>query len=152
MPPFTLASRAKQTFQALVRNSATQDEPFVDVLPPGSHPDTRSVRAANTCRIAVHRPQGGNVLVVLVGHRQPRQGGCGPGRAEFEHHVWPTGNGRSGTAGGVSVTLTAAPGGLPELPSNAPVTSRGLAFLNQTLEDIVMNVATEMPLTVRLHQ
>jgi N-acetyl-gamma-glutamyl-phosphate reductase len=35
------------------------------VLPPGSHPDTRSVRAANTCRIAVHRPQGGNVLVVL---------------------------------------------------------------------------------------
>ena len=42
-----------------------QDEPFVDVLPPGSHPDTRSVRAANLCRIAVHRPQGGNVVVVL---------------------------------------------------------------------------------------
>ena len=40
-------------------------EAFVDVLPPGSHPDTRSVRAANTCRIAVHRPQGGNMLVVL---------------------------------------------------------------------------------------
>lgn len=40
-------------------------EAFVDVLPPGSHPDTRSVRAANVCRIAVHRPQGGNVLVVL---------------------------------------------------------------------------------------
>ena len=32
------------------------NEPFVDVLPPGSHPDTRSVRAANVCRIAVHRP------------------------------------------------------------------------------------------------
>jgi N-acetyl-gamma-glutamyl-phosphate reductase len=31
-------------------------EPFVDVMPTGSHPDTRSVRAANTCRIAVHRP------------------------------------------------------------------------------------------------
>ena len=31
-------------------------EPFVDVMPAGSHPDTRSVRAANTCRIAVHRP------------------------------------------------------------------------------------------------
>lgn len=41
------------------------DEPFVDVLPAGSHPDTRSVRAANTCRIAVHRPQGGDVVVVL---------------------------------------------------------------------------------------
>jgi len=37
----------------------------VDVLPPGSHPETRSVRAANTCRLAVHRPQGGDTLVVL---------------------------------------------------------------------------------------
>ena len=25
-------------------------------MPPGSHPDTRSVRAANVCRIAVHWP------------------------------------------------------------------------------------------------
>jgi N-acetyl-gamma-glutamyl-phosphate reductase len=41
------------------------EELFVDVLPPNSHPETRSVRAANLCRIAVHRPQGGNVLVVL---------------------------------------------------------------------------------------
>jgi N-acetyl-gamma-glutamyl-phosphate reductase len=40
-------------------------EYFVDVLPARSHPDTRSVRAANTCRIAVHRPQGGDTLVVL---------------------------------------------------------------------------------------
>ena len=40
-------------------------EPFVDVLPPGSEPDTRSVRAANTCRIAVHRPHGGDMLVVI---------------------------------------------------------------------------------------
>ena len=40
-------------------------EYFVDVLPAKSHPDTRSVRAANTCRIAVHRPQGGDTLVVL---------------------------------------------------------------------------------------
>jgi len=47
-------------------------EPFVDVMPAGSHPDTRSARAANVCRIAVHRPpeQGGNAgrrdtLVVL---------------------------------------------------------------------------------------
>jgi N-acetyl-gamma-glutamyl-phosphate reductase len=41
------------------------DEPFVDVLPPGSHPETRSVRAAHICRIAIHRPQGGDTLVVL---------------------------------------------------------------------------------------
>lgn len=41
------------------------DEPFVDVMPAKSHPETRSVRAANICRIAVHRPQGGDTLVVL---------------------------------------------------------------------------------------
>lgn len=40
-------------------------EPFVDVMPAGSHPETRSVRGANTCRIAVHRPQGGDTVVVL---------------------------------------------------------------------------------------
>jgi N-acetyl-gamma-glutamyl-phosphate reductase len=40
-------------------------EPFVDVLPPGSHPDTRSVRGSNVCRIAVHRPQGGDTVVIL---------------------------------------------------------------------------------------
>jgi len=40
-------------------------EPFVDVLPAGSHPDTRSVRASNQCRIAIHRPQGGDTVVVL---------------------------------------------------------------------------------------
>ncbi|WP_333843107.1 N-acetyl-gamma-glutamyl-phosphate reductase [Pelomicrobium sp.] len=40
-------------------------EVFVDVLPAGSHPDTRSVRGANLCRIAVHRPQGGDTLVIL---------------------------------------------------------------------------------------
>lgn len=40
-------------------------EPFVDVLPTGSHPETRSVRGANHCRIAVHRPQGGDTVVVL---------------------------------------------------------------------------------------
>ena len=41
------------------------NEPFVDVMPAGSHPDTRSVRGANHCRIAVHRPQGGDMVVVL---------------------------------------------------------------------------------------
>lgn len=40
-------------------------EAFVDVMPAGSHPDTRSVRGANHCRIAVHRPQGGDTVVVL---------------------------------------------------------------------------------------
>jgi N-acetyl-gamma-glutamyl-phosphate reductase len=42
------------------------NEPFVDVMPPGSTPETRSVRAANVCRLAVHRPQGGEMVVVLA--------------------------------------------------------------------------------------
>ncbi len=42
-----------------------QGETFVDVLPAGKHPETRSVRASNVCRIAVHRPQGGDTLVIL---------------------------------------------------------------------------------------
>ena len=42
-----------------------KDEPFVDVMPEGSHPETRSVRGANHCRIAVHRPQDGETVVVL---------------------------------------------------------------------------------------
>ncbi len=41
------------------------NEPFVDVLPMGSHPETRSVRGSNLCRIAVHRPQGSDTVVVL---------------------------------------------------------------------------------------
>ena len=40
-------------------------ESFVDVLPAGSHPETRTVRGVNHCRLAVHRPQGGDTLVVL---------------------------------------------------------------------------------------
>jgi N-acetyl-gamma-glutamyl-phosphate reductase len=40
-------------------------ERFVDVMPSGSHPETRSVRASNMCRIAVHRPQGSDIVVVL---------------------------------------------------------------------------------------
>src|SRR5262249_28454497 len=41
-------------------------EPLLDAMPPPSHPDTRSVPAANLCRIAVHRPQGGDTAVVLA--------------------------------------------------------------------------------------
>ena len=34
-------------------------------MPAGTHPETRSVRGANQCRIAVHRPQGRDIVVVL---------------------------------------------------------------------------------------
>ncbi len=40
-------------------------EPFVDVLEPGSYPETRNVRGANLCHVAVHRPQDGDTVVVL---------------------------------------------------------------------------------------
>jgi N-acetyl-gamma-glutamyl-phosphate reductase len=53
-----------QDLQALYE-ARYADEYFVDVLPPGAHPETRSVRGANHCRIAVHRPQQGAVVVVL---------------------------------------------------------------------------------------
>lgn len=42
------------------------NEPFVDVLPAGSHPQTRSVKGSNVCRVAVHRPQGRDTVVVLA--------------------------------------------------------------------------------------
>ena len=41
------------------------DEVFVDVMPAGSLPETRSVRGANHCRIAVHVPQDGDTVVIL---------------------------------------------------------------------------------------
>ena len=39
-------------------------EPFVDVLPAGQSPQTRSVRGANTCRLGVTRPQGRDMVVI----------------------------------------------------------------------------------------
>lgn len=42
-----------------------QAEAFVDVLPAASHADTRNVRGSNRCQIAVHQPQGGDVVVIL---------------------------------------------------------------------------------------
>ncbi len=42
------------------------NEPFVDVMPAGSTPDTRSVRASNVLRIAVHRPKKSRTVIVLV--------------------------------------------------------------------------------------
>ena len=56
--------KSEANFQSLFEERYA-DEPFVDVMPALSHPETRSVRAANFCRIAVHRPQGGDTLVVL---------------------------------------------------------------------------------------
>jgi len=56
-----------------------KDEPFVDVLPAGSHPETRSVRGSNVCRIAVCRPGDGNKVVVLVVEDNLTKGASGQG-------------------------------------------------------------------------
>ena len=54
------ADRVQEIYETFYR-----DEPFVDVMPPGSHPETRSVRGANLCRIAVHHLEHANKYVVL---------------------------------------------------------------------------------------
>ncbi len=41
------------------------DEPFVDVLPIASHPETRSVKGSNMCCIAVQKPQNEDVILIL---------------------------------------------------------------------------------------
>ncbi|MFA6120193.1 MAG: N-acetyl-gamma-glutamyl-phosphate reductase [Sideroxydans sp.] len=62
----TLYGRVKKDvdLQALYEQRYA-NEAFVDVLPAGGMPETRSVRGSNICRIAVHRPQGGDTIVVL---------------------------------------------------------------------------------------
>jgi len=57
---------ARQTdFQELFERHYA-NEPFVDVMPAGSLPDTRSVRASNQLRIALHPVADGKKLLVLV--------------------------------------------------------------------------------------
>ena len=56
-----------------------RDSVFVDVLPAGSHPETRSVRGSNMLRIAVHRPADGDQLVILVVEDNLVKGAAGQG-------------------------------------------------------------------------
>lgn len=46
--------------------AAYQDEPFVHVLPQGSHPETRHVRGTNRVRIGVHRAQNRRRAIISV--------------------------------------------------------------------------------------
>ena len=41
-----------------------KNEPFVDILPKGVMPETRSVRGANVCRISVFQPQAADTVVI----------------------------------------------------------------------------------------
>lgn len=65
-------------FQALYEKHY-QDSKFVDVMPAGSHPETRSVRASNMLRIAIHRPEGEDLLVILVVEDNLVKGAAGQG-------------------------------------------------------------------------
>ncbi|MCZ2135661.1 MAG: N-acetyl-gamma-glutamyl-phosphate reductase [Burkholderiales bacterium] len=47
-------------------SDAYRGEAFVDVMPFGSTPDTRSTRGSNVIRLALHRPHGGDTLIVLA--------------------------------------------------------------------------------------
>lgn len=64
----TLYFRVRDTDLDPVRlfNQRYGNEPFVDVMDPAGHPETRSVRGANTCRIAVHRRDRGRIIVLSV--------------------------------------------------------------------------------------
>ncbi|MFT5549223.1 MAG: N-acetyl-gamma-glutamyl-phosphate reductase [Gammaproteobacteria bacterium] len=54
------ANKAQQIFE-----EAYKDEPFVDVMPAGSYPETRSVKGSNMCRIALHYLEESNKYVIL---------------------------------------------------------------------------------------
>ncbi len=54
-----------------------RDEPFVDVMPAGSSPDTRSVRGSNVLRIAVHRPAGSDLALVVAAEDNLVKGASG---------------------------------------------------------------------------
>jgi len=43
-----------------------ENEPFVDVMPLGSLPETRSVKGSNMCRIAVHQQPGSASIIILA--------------------------------------------------------------------------------------
>ena len=55
--------KSQAELQALFE-AAYKDEPFVDVMPAGSLPETRMVKGSNMCRMAVYRPAGSNQVVV----------------------------------------------------------------------------------------
>lgn len=55
------------------------NEPFVDVLPAGTYPQTRSVKSSNMCRIAVLEPQQRGTVVVLSAIDNLTKGASGQG-------------------------------------------------------------------------
>lgn len=54
-----------------------KEEAFVHVLPPGSHPETRSVRGSNFCHVSVHQPGNDGRVVVFVTEDNLTKGASG---------------------------------------------------------------------------
>jgi N-acetyl-gamma-glutamyl-phosphate reductase len=61
----TIRDHSQQDLQTLFEMRYAQ-EAFVDVMPIGSHPETRSVKSSNLCRIAVHRLSHNRVVILSV--------------------------------------------------------------------------------------
>ena len=57
-------TRTEVDLQALFEQRYAS-EPYVDVLPAGSHPETRAVKSTNVCQLAVHKAPDSNTVVVL---------------------------------------------------------------------------------------
>jgi N-acetyl-gamma-glutamyl-phosphate reductase len=60
---YTVVNNADVDLQSLYEQRY-QGEVFVDVLPAGRLPETRSVKGSNLCRMSVFRPQQGDTVVV----------------------------------------------------------------------------------------
>ena len=59
------AEGQKADLQDIYAN-AYAEEPFVDVLPAGGAPETRSVRGANVLRLAVHKPMPDTAMILVA--------------------------------------------------------------------------------------
>ena len=69
--------------------NATPTNRSVDVLPPGQPPGYALGARAQFCRLAVHRPQGGDTVVILSVIDNLVKGAAGQGGAEHEPDVRP---------------------------------------------------------------
>lgn len=71
---------SNEALQALFED-AYRGEPFIDVMPWGSYPETRSTRGSNLLRIALHRPPGadghGDTVMILVAQDNLVKGAAG---------------------------------------------------------------------------
>ncbi len=60
----TLTQEVSQAVIQSLYEEAYASEPFVDVMPAGSLPETRMVKGSNMCRMAIYRPAGGDKIVI----------------------------------------------------------------------------------------